>query len=457
MRITFLGGTGTVTGSKYLVESGARRILVDCGLFQGYKQLRLRNWRPLPVEARSIDAVLLTHAHIDHSGYLPILVRQGFAGKVYCTRATADLLRIMLPDSGHLQEEEARLANRHGYSKHRPALPLYDVAEALRALESLVPVDFEADLDLGEQVRGRFTLAGHILGAAMIRLETPKGSVLFSGDVGRPYDPIMLPPGVTAAADALVVESTYGDRRHPAVDAQAELADAINAAAARGGVIVVPAFAVGRAQTVLWLVSRLKAQRAIPDLPVFLNSPMATNVTQIYGRYLGEHRLSLEQCEAMSTAASYVNSAEDSKALNLRHGPMMIVSASGMATGGRVLHHLEAFAPDARNMILLTGFQSGGTRGASLAAGEGSIKIHGRFVPVRAEVRQLTSASAHADGDELLDWLRRLGWTPRRVFVTHGEPPAADRLRQRLQTELRWSAEVPDYLETVQPLERGIT
>ncbi len=457
MKITFLGATGTVTGSKYLVESGARRILVDCGLFQGYKQLRLRNWRPLPVEARSIDAVLLTHAHIDHSGYLPILVRQGFAGKVYCTRATADLLRIMLPDSGHLQEEEARLANRHGYSKHRPALPLYDVAEALRALESLVPVDYEADLDLGEQVRGRFTLAGHILGAAMIRLETPKGSVLFSGDVGRPYDPIMLPPGVTAAADALVVESTYGDRRHPAVDAQAELADAINSAAARGGVIVVPAFAVGRAQTVLWLVSRLKAQRAIPDLPVFLNSPMATNVTQIYGRYLGEHRLSLAQCEAMSTAASYVNSAEDSKALNLRHGPMMIVSASGMATGGRVLHHLEAFAPDPRNMILLTGFQSGGTRGASLAAGEGSIKIHGRFVPVRAEVRQLTSASAHADGDELLDWMRRLGWTPLRVFVTHGEPPAADRLRQRVQTELRWAAEVPDYLEAVEPLERGIT
>ena len=449
MKITFLGGTGTVTGSKYLVESGARRLLVDCGLFQGFKQLRLRNWSPLSVGAREIDTVVFTHAHIDHSGYFPLLVRQGFAGRAHCTHATRDLLEILLPDSAHLHEEEARYANRRGYSKHHPALPLYERADAEAAVRRLVPHDYESDVDLGDGIRIRFTNAGHILGAASVHLSTPEGSIAFSGDVGRPHDPIMRAPGVPAPADHLVVESTYGDRRHPAVDPEAELADAIALAVRRDGVIVVPAFAVGRAQSVLYMVARLKRRRAIPDLPVFLNSPMATDVTRIYRAHPGEHRLSERECEAMCSAAVYVNTPEDSKALNERRGPMMIISASGMATGGRVLHHLRTFAPDERNVILLAGFQSGGTRGAAQLAGAQTIKIHGEFVPVRAKVLQLIGASAHADADELIGWMRGFGWRPKRIFVTHGEPAAADQMRQRLERDLRWSCEVPDYLERV--------
>ena len=292
MKISFLGATGTVTGSKYLVEIGSKHILIDCGLFQGFKQLRLRNWKPLPFRAREIDAVVLTHAHIDHSGYLPLLVRQGFAGRVYCTHATRELLRILLPDSARLQEEEAAFANRRGYSKHHPALPLYTRQDAVAALELISAVDYGCDTTLSGEIQFRFTIAGHILGAAMIHLSGPDGTIVFSGDVGRPHDPIMLPPGIPAAADYLIVESTYGDRRHAQVDPEAEFADAVNAAAARGGVILVPAFAVGRAQLLLQLIATLKHRQAIPDLPVFLNSPMAVNITAIYGVYSKEHRLS---------------------------------------------------------------------------------------------------------------------------------------------------------------------
>ncbi len=448
MKISFLGATGTVTGSKYLVEIGSKRILVDCGLFQGYKQLRLRNWKPLPLPAREIDAVILTHAHIDHSGYLPLLVRQGFSGRVYCTHATKDLLGILLPDSARLQEEEAGFANRRGYSKHHPALPLYTQQDAAAALERLSPVDYECDTQLDEAIRWRFTIAGHILGAAMIHLGGPDGSIVFSGDVGRPHDAIMQPPGIPAPADYLIVESTYGDRCHAQVDPEAELADAVNAAAARGGVILIPAFAVGRAQLLLQLVAALKHRQAIPDLPVYLNSPMAVNVTGIYAAYSKEHRLSPEQCASMCGAATYVNTVEESKALNRRQGPMMIISASGMATGGRVLYHLEAFAGDPRNLILLAGYQAGGTRGASLLAGANTVKIHGQLIDVRAQVRQLTSASAHADADELLAWMGCFKWRPKTAFITHGEPAAADGLRRRIERDLGWTCEVPDYLET---------
>jgi metallo-beta-lactamase family protein len=450
MKISFLGATGTVTGSKYLIETGSKHILIDCGLFQGFKQLRLRNWKPLPFPAREINAVILTHAHIDHSGYLPLLVRQGFSGQVYCTRATRELLGILLPDSARLQEEEAAFANRRRYSKHHPALPLYTQQNAVAALERLSAMDYECDATLSGEVQFRFTNAGHILGAAMIHLSGPDGSIVFSGDVGRPHDPIMQPPGIPATADYLIVESTYGDRRHAQVDPEAELADAINAAASRGGVILVPAFAVGRAQLLLHLITRLKQRQAIPDLPVYLNSPMAVNVTEIYGAYRKEHRLSPEQCADMCRAAKYVNTVEDSKALNRRPGPMIIISASGMATGGRVLYHLEAFAGDPRNLILLAGFQAGGTRGASLLAGAQTVKIHGQPVEVRAQVRQLSSASAHADAGELLDWMRCFKWQPKTTFITHGEPVAAEGLRKRIEHELGWACEVPDYLETAE-------
>ena len=449
MDIAFLGATGTVTGSKYLVSAGGQMILVDCGLFQGYKQLRLRNHAPLPVDVADIDAVVLTHAHLDHSGYLPLLIKNGFAGKVYCSEATRDLCAILLPDSGHLQEEEAEYANRHKYSKHAPALPLYTREDAERSLTRFAPVDFARDTDLGGGLALHLLPAGHMLGSSFVRLRHDGKTLLFTGDLGRPNDLIMVAPTVVDRADYLVVESTYGDRRHDSTDPQQRLAEIINRTATRGGAVIVPAFAVGRAQTLMYLIHLLKAAHAIPDLPVFLNSPMAVNATRIYHNHLGEHRLTPDQCDAMCAAARIVNSVEESKALNMRQGPMIVISASGMATGGRVVHHLKAFAPDPRNTILFVGFQAGGTRGAAMLNGTETIKIHGEYVSVRAEVVNIDNLSAHADYAEILAWLEHFESPPHQTFVTHGEPKAADALRHRIEENLGWRTCVPEYLETV--------
>jgi metallo-beta-lactamase family protein len=450
MHISFLGAAGTVTGSKYLVKAGNRKILLDCGLFQGYKQLRLRNWAPLPVAVKDIDAVILTHAHLDHSGYLPLLVKNGFTGPIYCTEATRDLCAILLPDSGFLQEEDAAYANRHGFSKHDPALPLYTVEDAKRALLQFKPVAFEHDFELGN-LSIRFLPAGHILGAALVMLRHAGTSILFSGDLGRPNDLLMKPPTAVSQADYVVVESTYGDKRHDAGDPAELLAEIFTRTFARGGAVIIPAFAVGRAQLLLYYVHLLKASGKLPNVPVYLNSPMAVNVTKIFHRYRGEHRLTAEQCDAMCATAEYVNSAEESKALNARLGrPMIIISASGMATGGRVIHHLKAFAPDWRNTILFTGFQAGGTRGAALLDGAREIKIHGEYIPVRAEVANISNISAHADYMETLDWLGHLQAPPRRVFITHGEPTSADALRQRIEEQFGWNVHVPENGEQVE-------
>jgi len=449
MEIGFLGATGTVTGSKYLVRAGDRKILVDCGLFQGYKQLRLRNRAPLPVDPREIDAVILTHAHLDHSGYLPLLVKNGFAGKVYCTRATRDLCAILLPDSGHLQEEEAEYANRHKFSRHTPALPLYTREDAERSLAGFAPVAFDRDLDLGGGLTLSLSPAGHMLGSSFVRLRHDGTTLLFTGDLGRPNDPIMAAPAFVERADYLVVESTYGDRRHDPADPKERLAEVINRTVKRGGAVIVPAFAVGRAQTLMYLIHQLKASHAIPDIPVFLNSPMAVDATRIYHDHRGEHRLTPAQCDAMCAAAKIVNSVEESKALNARTDPMIVIAASGMATGGRVVHHLKTFAPQARNAILFVGFQAGGTRGAAMLNGADSIKIHGEYVPVRAEVASIDNLSAHADYAEILAWLGRFGSPPRRTFVTHGEPRAADALRHRIEERFGWPARAPEYQERV--------
>lgn len=454
MKITFLGATQTVTGSKYLIEAKDRKILIDCGLFQGLKELRLRNWAPLPVDPRSIDTVLLTHAHIDHSGYLPALIRQGFSGKVICTYPTRDLSALLLPDSGFLQEEEAAYANRKGYSKHHPALPLYTQREAEAALQRFFPVASGASVELGGGLSCRFLSAGHILGASMIFLQDGERSVLFSGDLGRPIDPIMKPPLKVSQADYVVMESTYGDRTHPQKAPSQDLAAVIQRTAARGGVVVVPAFCVGRAQELLYQLSQLKAQRAIPNVPVYLNSPMATDVTHLYCRYYIEHKLSEDECRLMCSSAKFINSTEDSKKLNSQQGPMVIIAGSGMATGGRVVHHIKTFAPDPKNTILLAGYQAPGTRGARIAAGEASIKIHGEEVPIRAEVVHLGSLSAHADAPELIDWLRGFTQEPRQVFLTHGDPAASFALAERIREELRWSSHIPQYLERV-TLQRG--
>ena len=447
--LTFLGATGTVTGSKYLLRAAGHELLVDCGLFQGLKQLRLRNWAPPPVDPATVDAVVLTHAHLDHSGYLPLFVKSGFAGPVHASTGTADLCGILLPDSGHLQEEEARYANKRGFSRHKPALPLYTEEDARASLEQLAPHDF------GEAIRTRgfevdLRPAGHILGACIATVQAQGRRVVFSGDLGRMNDPIMRAPAPVSEADYLVVESTYGNRRHDPGDPEEALAGHLNRALGRGGVVVIPAFAVGRAQELLYFISRLKARRAMPDVPVYLNSPMAVNATRHYHEHMAEHRLTREQCEAMHTAAKIVNSADESRALNERRGPMVIISASGMATGGRVVHHLKAFAPDARNLILLPGFQAAGTRGAALAAGAEAVKIHGGYVPVRAEVVKMDNLSAHADYEEILQWLGHFRRPPRRVFVTHGEPAAADELRRRIEETFGWRASVPEYGEKVE-------
>lgn len=450
MELQFLGATGTVTGSKYLVRHGTTKVLVDCGLFQGFKQLRLRNWEPLPVAPSEIDAVLLTHAHIDHSGYIPLLARQGFRGKVFCTSATFDLCKVLLPDSGHLQEDEAEYANRHAFSKHKPALPLYTREDAERCLHLFSPQGFGESFEPVPGLQARLDPSGHMLGSSFLRLSDGQRSILFSGDIGRPNDPVLRAPVQVEGADYLVVESTYGNRTHEASDALAKLAEVINRTAARGGVLVIPAFAVGRAQSLLYGIYLLKQRGLIHHLPVYLDSPMATDATRIYHAHRAEHRLSPEECEGMCHAATIVNKAEDSKALSARRGPMVIISASGMATGGRVVHHLKAFAPDRRNTILFAGYQAGGTRGAAILDGAATVRIHGEDVPIRAEVASLDNLSAHADAGEILTWLHGFNQFPRQTFVTHGEPAAADALRARIERELGWSVTMPDYLQTVE-------
>lgn len=446
----FYGAAGTVTGSRYLLDTPDQRILVDCGLFQGYKQLRLRNWAALPFDASGIDAVILTHAHIDHSGFLPVLTRQGFRGPIYCSEGTLQLCKILLPDSAHLQEEDARFANRHGISKHRPALPLYTTSDALDCLQQFraVPVDCNTELS----PNASFTLrhGGHLLGACFVRVECHGLSITFTGDLGRPNDPILQPPAAPAATDYLVCESTYGDRTHPRIDPEVELAQCLTPALARGGVVIVPAFAIGRAQTLLLQLARLKRKGMIPDVPISLDSPMAIDASGIYRRFTREHRLSAADCQLMCHAATFINTAEQSKALDRRTGPMIIVSASGMATGGRVIHHLKTFLGDERNLILLAGFQAPGTRGGSLVSGAATVRIHGEDFPVRAEIRQLQASSSHADADEILAWMRQLTSPPRQTFITHGEPGASDALRQRIERELGWSALVPEFRQTVE-------
>ena len=449
MQLTFLGATGTVTGSKYLLEHGGRRCLLDCGLFQGLKQLRLRNWDAFPVPPATIDAVVLTHAHLDHSGLLPRLVKGGFRGAVHCTRPTRDLCGLLLPDSARLLEEEADHANRHDWSKHHPALPLYTEVDAATALKRLHDVEFDTAFEPIPRVTMRLRRAGHLPGAASVHVEWEGGSALFSGDLGRDHDLLMPPPAAPDAAGTVILESTYGDRLHPSVDPLEAVADVVNRTAARGGIVVVPAFAVGRAQTLLHVLHALKEARRIPDLPIFLNSPMAAGATRLYQKHHAEQRLTPEQCAAIGGVARIVESVEESKRLNGLRMPAVIVSASGMATGGRVLHHIAAFAPDRRNSLLFAGHQAAGTRGAAIVAGAATVKMFGRHVPVRAEVAHLATLSAHADREELLAWIGALPAPPKRVFLTHGEPVAADSLRQAIEERHGWPSVVPEYRDVV--------
>ncbi len=443
MKISFFGASGTVTGSRTLVEARGR-VLVDCGLFQGLKKLRLKNWTPPPLKVEQLDAVVLTHAHIDHSGYLPALCKAGFSGPVYCTYATRDLLRILLPDAGYLQEEEARHANKFGWSKHRPALPLYTQADAVRSLRQLEPVEFGISFEAAPGLHATFSRAGHILGSACVRLEGGRASIAFSGDVGRPNDPIMRPPEPLPGADLLVLESTYGDRRHAQTNVVEELAEIVRSTVERGGTLVVPAFAVGRAQHLVYLLSTLRTAHQIPDVPIYLDSPMAIDATEVFYEHPDEHRLSVAERAAMQSVARYSNTPDQSRAIDADDAPKIVISASGMATGGRVLHHLVRFLPERQHTILLVGFQAAGTRGRSLLDGADELKIHGRYVPVKARIAQIEGLSAHADFAEMLDWLAASRLSPRRVFVNHGEPSASDAFRRRLEERFGWDVVLPE-------------
>lgn len=448
MKIQFIGATGTVTGSKYLLTFDGHKILVDCGLFQGLKDLRIRNWASLPFQPSEIEHILLTHAHIDHTGYIPLMVKEGFRGEIYCSQGTAELCKILLPDSGYLQEEDARLANKYGFTKHKPALPLYTKEDAEASLKYFHPIDFHKAIKLPGDFQFTLLPAGHILGASLIKIHQRKTTVLFTGDLGRPHDLIMTPPVFVDETDYLILESTYGDHVHKNRDPKEELKEIINKTANRGGVVVIPAFAVGRAQAIIYLISQLKKEKQIPNLPVYLDSPMARDVTSLYCKLGDEHRLPTAQCELMCKDVRIINTPDESKELDYDGTPKVIISASGMATGGRVVHHLKAFITDPRNTIFFVGFQAAGTRGEALMHDVDRIKIHGEYYPVRAEIALSDSLSAHADSAEILAWLSHFKTPPKQVFLTHGEPKPADALCLQIKEKLGWKCEVPKYLES---------
>lgn len=459
MKLTVLGAGRCVTGSKYLLEWKHFSAMVDCGLFQGPAENRRKNWQRLPYPPKQIGAVVLTHAHIDHSGWLPRLVRQGFAGPVFCTPSTAALLRVLLPDAAHIQEEEARYANKKGYSKHSPALPLFRTADARAALKLLDPVDFNIWHELHPGIRFRFHRQGHILGAAAIELESKvsgggKKTVFFSGDVGRYGVPILREPEPYPGSDVLLVESTYGDRFHPDGDPRTALADAVRGGLARGGVIVIPAFAIDRTQELLYMLHELVVDGDLPEIPIFLDSPMGIEATALYSRALAEHDVEMRQFFADQVNPIFppnltvTPSSAESRKLNRLSGPAIIISASGMATGGRVLHHLKLRLPHEKNTVVFVGYQAHGTKGRRLVEGEPEVKIHGEWIPVKAHVTQISGLSAHADAGELTAWLSRRTREPEAVYLIHGEYEAQQALAARLRDEFGWNPAIPELGES---------
>jgi len=455
--LTFLGAARTVTGSKYLLEVDGRRILVDCGLFQGLKDLRLRNWQPLP-DAGSIDAVVLTHAHIDHSGMLPRLVAAGFKGRIFCTAGTRDLCSLVLPDAGRLQEEEADRANRGGYSKHHPAKALFTEADANNALTQLQPIGYNRPVPIAPGLEVEFIQAGHLLGSAYVRLRRANGqggSILFGGDLGRYGRPVLPDPAPGVACDTLLVESTYGDRVHAPDDHGAALAEIITDTAARGGKLIIPSFAVGRVEEVLYWIKKLEDAGTIRPLKVYVDSPMALKALAYYQQHAHDLDPDIrpargEVCGFCTERFIPVATAQESKEVVAADGPAIIISASGMATGGRVLHHLQHGLPDPRNTVLFVGFQAAGTRGRRLIEGEPTVKMFGQWVPVQARIARLNGMSAHADANEILQWLRTFPSPPKATYIVHGEPKAQDALKARITDELGWNAHAPVQDERVE-------
>lgn len=447
MKITFLGAVEEVTGSKYLIEHEDTKVLVDCGLFQGDSQLRQRNWDKFPIEPSSIDAVVLTHAHIDHTGYIPVLVKNGFKNKIYCSEATFELSSILLIDSGMLQEEDTDHANTHGYSSHNPALPLYTKRDAEHSLKYFHVIGYDTVLTIGS-LKITFIRSGHILGSSFIVISDGEKTVTFSGDLGGPDDLIMKSPPHLKKTDFLVIESTYGDKLHEKGDSIEALGEIINKTIAKGGVLIIPAFAVGRTQTILYCLYQLKQQKRIPDIPIFLDSPMAINVTQLLCKFKDELKLSSQLCTDICGIATYTRTREESMQIDSIQGSSIIIAASGMATGGRVLHHFRHFISDAKNTILFVGFQAKGTAGRALVDGAQEIKIHGKMYPVNATIKIIESLSAHADYNEILEWIGYFEPGPQKVFVTHGEIEAAQSLKKKIEERFGYSVIIPKYLES---------
>lgn len=442
MDIGFLGGAGTVTGSKFLVHSKGTRILVDCGLFQGLKELRLLNWADFPFAPQDIDAVILTHAHLDHCGALPLLVKKGFKGRIYCTEPTVELTKTILLDSAKIQEEDAEYANKKGFSKHHPALALYTIEDVEKTLPLLTPIKLHEEFHLGV-LNAKFYNAGHILGASSLWISDGEKSLYFSGDLGRNNDPLMWPPEPPPECDFIIMESTYGDRDHSPMPSKKILQECILEIAKSKGVLLIPSFAVGRAQNLIYEITQLKRAGEVPPIPVYLNTPMGHEVSGYYESHPTFHRLGPGQFAELMAEIHTVKTSEDSKALNEQAGPMIIIAASGMLTGGRVLHHLKAFAPDPRNIILLAGFQSPGTRGWTLLNGSNEVKVHGNYIDIKCKVIKSDSFSAHADRKDLLNWLQSSEAKPKTVFLVHGEATAADDLRRRIQDHLQWDVVIP--------------
>lgn len=451
MSLSFYGAAGTVTGSRFVVRAGGTHVLVDAGLFQGLRALRRRNWDPLPFRPDLLDAVVVSHAHLDHSGYLPVLARDGFSGPVFATPDTASLAELVLRDSAKLQEEDAAYAASKGFSKHASPKPLYDAADVERTLPLFQALDFDEERAVSDVLTLRLRPAGHILGSASVLLESPYGSALFSGDLGRQQHPLLLPPEPPPSVDTLVIESTYGDRKHPASGVD-QLADVVRRTVARGGVVVIPAFAVDRTEVLMVALGQLLRSGEIPSVPVILDSPMALQVLQIYRDALRNDRRDVRDGVASLLEVAGLREAHtalESRDLNDPDFPCIIVSASGMAAGGRVVHHLKYLLPQERNSVVMVGYQAVGTRGRDLVEGASALKMHGRYVPVRAEVKQIDGFSVHADADELLQWASQMVEPPTTTFVVHGEPDASATLARRFRQELRWNAVVPRDGETV--------
>jgi len=449
MQLRFLGASETVTGSRFLLEINDFKILIDCGLFQGDRELKERNWAPFPIHPNSIDAVLLTHAHIDHSGYLPALVKQGYKGFIHLTEGTYELSRILLMDSAHLQEEDALFASKKRYSRHQPAKPLYGTEDAEKTIDQFKPHPFNQPFLLFPNLSVEFLEGGHILGAAIIRIKIDGKTIIFSGDLGRPNDPIMHSPALIDRADYVIMESTYGNRvQEKNIDPMNQLEEIINKTVKQGGVILIPSFAVGRAQTLLYFIAQLKLRNKIPDIPVFVDSPMATSVSALFCEHPRLHKLNSVMCERVFDSVTYTRTVEESKMLNYMTSPRIIVSASGMLEGGRILHHLKNYIEDPKNTIVFTGYQAEGTTGRYLSGGGKRVRIHGEEYSVQAEIKTIENLSAHADSTELLDWLQHIK-EPKIVFLVHGEPESSSELAKNIETYLGLTVVVAKYNQVV--------